>query len=258
MSGAIRRRTPDQSKLTLTGFLHAFKVWILETFPAATRFFTMHPRLPRGVRWTRIIILGSKHVGVLLDTSEHSRPPIGPLMATPQEEAFQWYQISHRYFQGMEEQEIKRTRVSSDGDDDDEGDDDDDDDGGVGAGFHPDVGGDGVGFHHDAGGDGSGVVHDAGVSGDFGPQIHQGPQHEPPRMSMPTSDPYTAYWDRLTTLEGTVSQVQGTVSEVQGTVNDINAWRGGQTDVYTHIQTMYREMQQWHLSSHPPQQQPPP
>ncbi|KAI3702808.1 hypothetical protein L6452_28560 [Arctium lappa] len=66
----------------------------------------------------------------------------------------------------MEEQEIKRTRVSGDGDDDDdddEGDDDDDDDGG----FHPDVGGDGVGFHHDAGGDGSGVVHDTGGVSDF-------------------------------------------------------------------------------------------
>ncbi|KAI3769664.1 hypothetical protein L6452_00773 [Arctium lappa] len=68
---------------------------------------------------------------VEVDTDREGRAPIGLLMATPEEKAFQWYQISHRFFQGMEEHEIKRTRVGGDGNDDD--DDDDDDDGGHGA-----------------------------------------------------------------------------------------------------------------------------
>ncbi|KAI3729071.1 hypothetical protein L6452_17718 [Arctium lappa] len=119
--------------MSLTGFLFAFKIWILETFPMASTYYILTTRMPRAVRWARSsTVIGSYHAHNLMDVSTDDRMPRDRLVPTPWEESQEWYTESHRWFSSTAgRRQTKRARVTQDVDEevqtDSEGDQTDDD-----------------------------------------------------------------------------------------------------------------------------------
>ncbi|KAJ9545557.1 LOW QUALITY PROTEIN: hypothetical protein OSB04_025264 [Centaurea solstitialis] len=57
LNNAYLKRKKDNNeckKYTLSGFIYAFKIWILETFPQSTRFFHRERTIPRAIGWRRL------------------------------------------------------------------------------------------------------------------------------------------------------------------------------------------------------------
>ncbi|KAI3727453.1 hypothetical protein L6452_16067 [Arctium lappa] len=129
MNAAIRKRPEHGYRMSLSGFLYAFKIWILETFPMASTFYILTTRMPRAVRWDRSSIgIVSNSAFALLDVSTPERFPRERLEPTPWEEIQEWYILSDRWFSSVEgRRPSKRSRVmqaiDADGGSESEGDD---------------------------------------------------------------------------------------------------------------------------------------
>ncbi|KAI3669043.1 hypothetical protein L6452_40264 [Arctium lappa] len=108
--------------MSLSGFLFAFKIWILETFPMTNTYYILTTRMPRAVRWARSsTVIGSHHAHNLMDVSTEDRMPRDRLVPTLWEESQEWYTESHRWFSSTAWRRLtKRVRVTQDVDEEHE------------------------------------------------------------------------------------------------------------------------------------------
>ncbi|KAJ9543125.1 hypothetical protein OSB04_022832 [Centaurea solstitialis] len=102
MDGAFMRRVEPSLKMTMSGFLYAFKIWILEMFPISTTYFTKTNRYPRGIRWERSLVLSKAHCLEFFSFPNDGRHPRERLVAEPFEKERAWYRDSHAWFQSPE------------------------------------------------------------------------------------------------------------------------------------------------------------
>ncbi|KAJ9565758.1 hypothetical protein OSB04_001724 [Centaurea solstitialis] len=204
MKGAFSRRFQVSSKMSLSGFLLAFNIWILEMFPVSHRRFTHQEGVyPRGIRWTRIPkALVKTEVDPFFRFPKRHRIPRVALVPDAFELQQQWYISSVEWFQHPSshrpQKRARRGPVGGDPSDDDDDDDDDEDDG-------------------DGDGDGDGRGGDDGRGGFDGdqqiPEFRRQAQPDDagagPSHGYVHEDPvdYSDKWMRLETLETNYTEV---------------------------------------------------
>ncbi|GJS59686.1 phospholipase-like protein [Tanacetum coccineum] len=97
----------DKKSYSLTGFLWAFKTWILESFRAATNdYYTRYRRLPRIVAWSS----KNKFYLRMLKPFLHGQLPVERLVPDEIEAGSRWWVLSRAYFDGrnIEDDRIPR------------------------------------------------------------------------------------------------------------------------------------------------------
>ncbi|KAI3745835.1 hypothetical protein L6452_08246 [Arctium lappa] len=119
--------------MTLNGFAHALKIWILEMFPACRQNFTKRSdRLIRGTKWDRDAVLSkSACIGIFNSVLSVVNAPYAELRPTQDEQQSSWFRRSVAFFESSAgRRPTKRSRRRGpDLDDNDDDDDEDDDDG---------------------------------------------------------------------------------------------------------------------------------
>ncbi|GJU35261.1 phospholipase-like protein [Tanacetum coccineum] len=91
-------------KYTLTGFIWAFKIWILEAFPFALSNFQRDVGLiPRAISWRRIHPFSWEKCLNFVVVDER-RPPLRTLTPTDAERQTKWWKASAKYFAGVDDQ----------------------------------------------------------------------------------------------------------------------------------------------------------
>ncbi|KAI3702532.1 hypothetical protein L6452_28272 [Arctium lappa] len=128
-----KQKNQNNNKMTLNGFAHALKVWILEMFPVCLQNFTKRSdRLIRGTRWDRDAVLNkSACIGIFNSVLNVGHGPLAELRPTHAEQQSSWFQRSVAFFESSAgRRSTKRSRRRDlDHDDNDDDDDEDDDDG---------------------------------------------------------------------------------------------------------------------------------
>ncbi|GJT38127.1 hypothetical protein Tco_0937992 [Tanacetum coccineum] len=97
----------DKKSYSITGFLWAFKMWILESFRAATNdYYTRYRRLPRIVAWSS----KNKFYLRMLKPFLHGQLPVERLVPHEIEARSRWWVSSRAYFDGrnIEDERIPR------------------------------------------------------------------------------------------------------------------------------------------------------
>ncbi|KAJ9557071.1 hypothetical protein OSB04_011685 [Centaurea solstitialis] len=115
MRGVFRRWQEVSSKISLSGFLLAFNIWILEMFPVSSRCYIRKERYPRGIRWERRIkMLQQQDVDRLLRVPNRRRErPHEILVADALELQQDWYIRSLEWLQNpLSVLPAKKTRDS--------------------------------------------------------------------------------------------------------------------------------------------------
>ncbi|GJW05943.1 phospholipase-like protein, partial [Tanacetum coccineum] len=97
----------DKKSYSLTGFLWAFKTWILESFRAATNdYYTRYRRHPRIVAWSS----KNKFYLRMLRPFLHGQLPVERLVPDEIKAGSRWWVLSRAYFDGrnIEDERIPR------------------------------------------------------------------------------------------------------------------------------------------------------
>nr|XP_043628183.1 uncharacterized protein LOC122599696 isoform X2 [Erigeron canadensis] len=98
-------------KYTLSRFVWAFKIWILEAFPSM-RSFTMKmsskdiPDIPRAIAWKRKKQLNWTELVTHASINDKEDIPVQTLTPTEAEAATEWWQASKRFFDGTDDQDL--------------------------------------------------------------------------------------------------------------------------------------------------------
>ncbi|KAI3748101.1 hypothetical protein L6452_10971 [Arctium lappa] len=126
-----RRNDKNNNKMTMNGFAHALKIWILEMFPVCRHNFTRRTdRVIRGTSWDRNVVLNKGAcVAIFNSITDLRRGPLARLTPTDTEQQTSWYRDSVAFFEReATRRPTKRSRRRGPDDDDNEYDDDDEED----------------------------------------------------------------------------------------------------------------------------------
>ncbi|PWA82616.1 uridine kinase-like protein [Artemisia annua] len=109
LAGALQTRrglhlsnlATKEAKYTLVGFIWAFKIWILEVFPAARKFAVRDPGvIPRAIAWRSTCTIKKEMLHNFLVFKE-GLEPLHELIPTLAESSTPWWMASRRFFDGI-------------------------------------------------------------------------------------------------------------------------------------------------------------
>ncbi|PWA95504.1 uridine kinase-like protein [Artemisia annua] len=104
------------AKYTLVGFIWAFKIWILEVFPAARKFAVRDPGvIPRAIAWRSTCTIKKEMLHDFLVFKE-GLEPLHELIPTLAESSTPWWMASRRFFDGIVDDfqpPLKKVRFTS-------------------------------------------------------------------------------------------------------------------------------------------------
>nr|XP_043629296.1 uncharacterized protein LOC122600617 [Erigeron canadensis] len=88
-------------KYTMTGFIWAFKIWILETFLVGCPWWRRNDSvIPRAIGWHKTKPFKQYHLH-FFEYIDDDHPPVHPLVPRPDESVTPWWIASCRFFDGL-------------------------------------------------------------------------------------------------------------------------------------------------------------
>ncbi|GJU66188.1 phospholipase-like protein [Tanacetum coccineum] len=96
-----KREKGAEIRYTLTGFVYAFMIWILEVIPATHVYVSKEPmeKIPRAFAWKMILPFSWARCRTLF-LSDNLAPPLETLTPTKAESESDWWKTSLEYFEG--------------------------------------------------------------------------------------------------------------------------------------------------------------
>nr|GFB16036.1 hypothetical protein [Tanacetum cinerariifolium] len=100
-----KREKGEEIRYTLTGFVYAFMIWILEAIPATHVYVFKEPRekIPRAFAWKMILPFSWARCRTLF-VADNLSPPLETLTPTKAESESDWWKTSLEYFEGKDVQ----------------------------------------------------------------------------------------------------------------------------------------------------------
>ncbi|GJR09442.1 hypothetical protein Tco_0792094 [Tanacetum coccineum] len=96
-----KREKGAEIRYTLTGFVYAFMIWILEAIPATHVYVSKEPmeKIPRAFAWKMILPFSWARCRTLF-VGDNLAPPLETLTPTKAESESDWWKTSLEYFEG--------------------------------------------------------------------------------------------------------------------------------------------------------------
>ncbi|GKA96147.1 hypothetical protein Tco_0818242 [Tanacetum coccineum] len=96
-----KREKGEEIRYTVTGFVYAFMIWILEAIPATHVYVSKEPteKIPRALAWKTILSFNWSRCRTLF-VGDKLAPPLETLTPTKAESETDWWKASFEYFEG--------------------------------------------------------------------------------------------------------------------------------------------------------------